>query len=409
MKELTKFFFSSKFAFHKVEELQNLIKIDKEAKSFLELHEFDTKPSGVNSFKRNSVLNLEITLYQQTIVRAISALEVFLIDTFRDVFIINKTPFKDDSKFHQFSQSHILSLKSTSELFNYIINKECRNLSQGGFSEIIKAYKKKLKIDLLHIAPGKQKMIEYHEIRHLIVHKLGRTDIQFRNKYNAKDKAGISINNEYCVNCLKDISNFAKQTHSFITKKLNEEIITDVKNTSVERKIKYIVEIIENFPTLDFLNPDYEFWVNDEFEVLKNILIDKKSLDDNKIELFLGGTKRQIKAYHKNLKYAKNKQLIKFTINQDNYAPIIGDRIENSQEGINYNKRKPIHIEEETIELIRQLLPEQPWAKGTHKIIADELGLSTKIVTTTIQVLIKRGFFKQQIDGILIENKKLKL
>ena len=401
IKELMKFQNSTKFAFHKAGALRDFIK-EKEHKQYLDNNGFDTKPSGVCSFKNDSILSLERSLNQQTLVRVISTLEIFLVDIFRDIFIITKIPFKDQSKILKFNQSQLLSIKSTSELYNQIINKECRSLSSGGFTEIIKAYKRKLNIDLLHIPPGKQKMIEYHEIRHLIVHKLGRTDSQFRKKYNITNKAGISINDDNLTNCIKDINGFAKLTHELVVNRISELETPIIQQKSFERQVKYNIEILEPESNLDFLDIEFEFWVNDEFEALKNILIDKKVLSKNKFELILSGTNRQIKAYYSYLKYAKRKQVIELNIVEDIREP--NSKNEFGKE----KKRKHIYIEEDTIELIRQQLPEQPWETGIHKKVAENLGLRNAIVYIAIMVLIKRGFFKQQINGILIENEKFK-
>jgi len=421
MKELIKFLNSTKYAFNKVGSLINFAK-NKDHKKYFENNGFDTKPSGICRFKRNSVLILEKTLNQQTLVRAISALEIFLVDLFRDVFIITKIPFKDQSKIHEYSQSQILSIKSTSELFNQIINKECRSLSSGGFNEIIKAYKKRLDIDLLHISPGKQKMIEYHEIRHLIVHKLGRTDSQFRERYKLNNKAGISVDDEYLIICIKDIEGFAEKTHELVAKRICELTTPNLKEHSYERQIKYNIEILNLHSNLDFLNTDFEFWVNnDELEILKNILIDKKTLNENEFEITLAGTKRQIRAYYSHLKYAKNKRNINLTIIEDSLVQnstnevdekkkrkIIEDNgFKNStNESNKQGKRKFIYIEENILELIREQLPEQPWETGIHKKVAKKLGLEDRIVRSAITILISKGFFKYQIAGVLVENRK---
>ena len=397
IKELTKFLNSTKYAFSKTEAFRKFIK-NIAHKNYLENNGFDTKPSGICSFNRNSVLSLGKTLNQQTFVRAISALEIFLIDIFRDVFIITKIPFMDQSKVHQYNQSQLLSFKSTSELFNQIINKECRNLSSGGFNEIVKAYKKRLDIDLFHISPGKQKMTEYHEIRHLIVHKLGRTDSQFRKKYNLNNKAGISLDDDYLFISIKDIKDFAEKTHQSVLNRINELNTTTFQQPSYERLVKYNVKILNTNSNLDFLSDDFEFWVNDEFEVLKNILIGKKELDKNEFEMILAGTKRQIRAYYSHLKFAKKNQNIKIKIFDDN-------RVQNQTKELKKNKKaKSIKIEDKILELIRQELPEQPWDTGVHKKVAEKLGFKNRVVYAAIKMLINKEVFKQQIDGVVIEN-----
>jgi len=399
IKELRKFLNSSIYAFNKVGELKKFIK-NKNHKQFLDDNGFNAKPSGVCSFNKNSISSLEKTLNQQTLVRAISALEVFLVDVFRDIFIITKVPFKDQNKVHYFNQAQLLSLKSISDLFNVIINKECRNLSSGGFAEIIKTFKKKLNIDLLNIPPGKQKMIEYHEIRHLIIHKLGRTDTHFRNKYNITNKVGISLDDNYLKTFLKDINGFAERTNELVIKKINELSISNIQQSSLEQKVKYNIQILQSEPILEFLNTDFEFWVNDEFEILKNILVDKIIVSEKELDIILAGSHRQIKAYYSHLKYAKKKQLINLKMVEN--IEFLHDDVRQRRK----RKRKLIHIDDETLELIRINLPEQPWETGIHKKVAEKLGLTNKVVSVAIRILIVKEIFKQQINGIIKDNEK---
>ncbi len=395
MDDLVKLQYASKFAFHKVGAFRNFIKIKKN-KRYLDDNGFDTKPSGISSFDKKNILKLEKMLNQQTFVRTISALEMFLVDIFRDIFIKTKTPFKDQSKILKLNHSQLLSTKNISELNNQIINKVCRDLSSIGFSEIIKAYKKMLLIDLLHILPGKQKMVEYHEIRHLIVHKLGRTDSQFRIKYKMSNKAGISINDDYLKNFIKDINDFANQVHELVMIRLNDLLSSNIQRLPFERKVIYRIDVLESNSNLNFLNAEFEFWFNDELELLKNILIDKKTLSENEFELELAGTYRQIKAYSSCLKHAKKNKIINLII------------VENICNGYNTNelgikKLKSKYIEEDTLELIKRKLPKQPWQIGIHKKIAEEIGLKNSVVNFAIKILIKKGFFKQQINGKLIK------
>lgn len=46
-------------------------------------------------------------------------------------------------------------------------------------------------------------MQEYHDRRHLLVHRLGETDSQYRKKYNANTKS-ISISDDYIIGCMED-------------------------------------------------------------------------------------------------------------------------------------------------------------------------------------------------------------
>lgn len=58
-------------------------------------------------------------------------------------------------------------------------------------------------------------------------------------------------------------------------------------------------------------------------------------------------------------------------------------------------------LSEEVIEDVRHELPDQPWPKGIHEVIATELGISQQVVKKAINQLILRGIFKDQFRGVL--------
>jgi hypothetical protein len=66
-----------------------------------------------------------------------------------------------------------------------------------------------------------------------------------------------------------------------------------------------------------------------------------------------------------------------------------------------YSAENKLVIDEELLEKIKIELPDQPWQKGVHKIVAEKLSLPLPIVRNHISELIRRGIFKPQIDGVL--------
>jgi hypothetical protein len=56
---------------------------------------------------------------------------------------------------------------------------------------------------------------------------------------------------------------------------------------------------------------------------------------------------------------------------------------------------------EEFKNAIVDLLPEQPWPKNIHKLIAAKLSVSNRKVTAAINELVKEGRFMPQIDGVV--------
>ena len=58
-------------------------------------------------------------------------------------------------------------------------------------------------------------------------------------------------------------------------------------------------------------------------------------------------------------------------------------------------------LSEEIIERVKSSMPPQPWETGSHRTVAEQLNLHPAVVSAAIQILIKRGVFMVQVDGVL--------
>jgi hypothetical protein len=207
LEALKKFHISVDYAFNKTENLEDIEDhstvslIIQNSQSIVERPiTFGLK--GKHAFTRRRALN------EVVYVRVISILEVYLTDSLLDIFAESKTPFKSKNEF-KISQSELLSI-SQEDLFDRVISKECRKLSSGGFDIIVKYYKKNFHIDVSIMSPGLRKMQEYHDKRHLLVHRLGSTDEKYRRKYSTEELK-IKIDNEYLDQAFSDIYSFVKE------------------------------------------------------------------------------------------------------------------------------------------------------------------------------------------------------
>lgn len=59
-------------------------------------------------------------------------------------------------------------------------------------------------------------------------------------------------------------------------------------------------------------------------------------------------------------------------------------------------------ITDDFLDIVKQELPAQPWPAGVHKTIAAQLGCSNSKVYRSIDLLIEKGYFKEQIDGVIL-------
>lgn len=350
-------------------------------------------------YKKSGKVEIRKNLCEIVFVRVVSALEVFLVDLVRDAFLESKEPFKKQDIISQFSQAELLSFKSTTEISSKIINKECRKLSSGGFGDIMKYYKKYFDIDIVAFAPGKSKMEEYHDRRHLLVHRLGKTDQQYRQKYNTT-KQGISIDDIYLFECISDFNSFAEMVNNQMNYQLiNQFNYKSIKQKTFERKVLFQIEILQPI-TLECIDPSFEFWANDEFSNFNDILDTKKDIEENKTEFIISGSFKQIKSYLKILRRLEKQKQIKL------YEKDI--KLEEGKEK-KKNADKRVFatriLDEDILNQIQNKLPMQPWTTGIHKVIATELNVPNKLVSIAIQQLISRGIFKNQVNGQIIEEK----
>lgn len=389
--ELESFYKTSSFSIQKIFEIykhEKKTKAKDNDNSILLL----TMPSF---YKKNGqfVLNQQYFLRELILVRLISALEVYLIDNIKYIAANNIFIFKTE-EIISFTVSEIISFNNIAEIYEKLITRDCRKLSSGGYKKIIAYYNSKFKQNLSSIYPGLKVMEEYHDRRHLFVHRLGKTDEYYRKKYNLV-RAGLSIDEKYLLKAFDDIKLYTqeidKNTKTLIDNKPNPKSSKNEK--LIVFKFKYKVELP------DFLNAEFLFWHNDKLVSAKDIIKSFTVLDDNVVEVVLFGETPKVSAFYKNAKnhIAANKDFSSFQIIQQ----------------VNYDlqKKKPetfrtpkiIFIDEDTIDKVKSLLPEQPWRIDVHREVAEKLELDNKIVKRSIRELIKRGIFKNQRDGQIIE------
>jgi hypothetical protein len=122
------------------------------------------------------------------LIRLVACIEAFLIEAIRNVFAVDKKPFKIRSRKHEFTQDQLLNLGSLRELESLIIEKECRKLSSGGYSAISDFFSKKLSVPLDKISAGSIRIEFYFDTRNVLIHRLGSIDRQYRQKYHIKQK-----------------------------------------------------------------------------------------------------------------------------------------------------------------------------------------------------------------------------
>ncbi|WP_326982268.1 hypothetical protein VUJ46_19030 [Chryseobacterium sp. MYb264] len=244
-------------------------------------------------------------LREITLIRAISALEVLLIELIREIFLHKKYLFHTGQKI-EFSYGELLASDSISNIWSKVVNKECRKLQNQGFKEITKYYRNSFLIDFNSSKTSTFKIQYIHDIRHLLVHRLGKTDAHFRHTYNSQNKT-IVLSEDFFYESLLDIINFGKFV-SFSVDKLiaspNSFKIGNKNDTISTIEVKILDELSEKI-----FQSDFSFISGENFHLLGDI-VNKIEKDDAELKINLCGPKLVVRDYIKILKvYQKNQQI----------------------------------------------------------------------------------------------------
>lgn len=178
---------------------------------YKDFHIIDSTAYGLErKYKKNYVDFLE----EMTLIRIISILESFLLNVIRTSFYHDKTCFYEPKQSIEFQVSEFLS-KDMNELEEKFIEDKVGNLHRQGFNEVKKYYKKTFNIDFTNFNTSIllknyniKDIHKIHDTRHLLVHRLGRTDKKFNNTYNYTGKS-IQLSEEDVIIYLQIIDDFA--------------------------------------------------------------------------------------------------------------------------------------------------------------------------------------------------------
>lgn len=381
LKSLKFFYDSTCLSYQRVREVLDVRNRNREIDNLLTYEGVKWSRRQKNVRKEVAKNRTETFLRELILVRVISALEIYLVDIVRDIFLVTKAPFMDKSVRIEFSQEELIANNSPTSIYSKIINRETRRLTSGGFNEFIKYYKKRFSIDLSSIEPGYKVMNEYHDRRNILVHRLGYTDESYRRKYNSSQKK-VAVDPEYISGLLDDIDRFSSQVAGKV-----ESFISEHDFDGISHKSKLVADIHflkEKVPAC--LQPNFQFWADDEYVVMTDLLTETSPAEDGRTRYYFSGSDRALNHLKRKLK--KEQKNLNISII---YAV---DRVR--------EERKRKSIPNHQIDAIKNELPDQPWPRGIHKEVARKLGLSNGLVSAAIDILITRGIFKDQIDGEIV-------
>ena len=262
--------------------------------------EMVTLPDGSGEIRAHAIvgkLKTQAPKYFRELLftRIISTLEVYLIELIREVGEISpeKLNFEKDITY---KWNQINNTESLERLRGDFIDKECRALSSGGLDEIVKFYSKVLDLDFSSYEPGLNKLKEFHDRRHMLIHRLGKTDEHYKHKYNTDEKI-LTITEDYINEVIDSLEKFAGNLNKKSLKRVFGELNIGEGVASFNFFV-FETQDTENLPKI--FNPDYKFNHGDEKILLKQIQL-KLRVRKGKIQIIIGGEKEILKSYRKSI------------------------------------------------------------------------------------------------------------
>lgn len=308
------------------------------------------------------------TLRETIFVRLVSALEVFLTDVVREVYAARHDLLESDTHI-ELSYRYLSSVRSTSDLITFLVDRDCRALTSGGFKKATTYYKGKLGIDIAGFSHFKA-LSEIHERRHLLVHRLGYTDEQYRHLYGG-DAHRVSIDESFLLESIKTVREFSAdvvtRADSIISAKPAARIQKGLNEVSMELELR-------SHKADQMTSPDYSFLYNERYYSLRDMLVER-SVSGTRVALRLRGEKKVIRVFLRKIKgLATAKELIIMTPSKTTNAKELSDT---------------------TVERVRQALPSGPWDRSAAKAVAKATGLKWRTVEAAIRHLQLSGIVPQ--------------
>lgn len=293
-------------------------------------------------------------LRETLFVRVISALEVFLIATVREVFVARRDLFHTEQRI-EFSVGELLSADSVVDLWNRMIARELRKLQNQGFGDVVKYYRTRLGIEVGPSPVPLGYIEELHMRRHLLVHRLGRTDEQYRDRYNTAAKS-VTIREEELAACFDRCHEFAAFVYSQAMERVRDSP-SRIATARPEMRVELLLELQSG--ARDVAAREFIFQVVEHIVQLGDILESRQGEGD-KTRLIVAGSRTSVRGYLKELRRRRDAQEV--TLHEVT-ARRWGARA-----------TFPAGV----LRDIAAKLPARPWPVGIHKSVALEFGLSKR-------------------------------
>jgi len=336
------------------------IKFDPQKKIYRDDIEEEMYLISGNAYELRNCFNkrFQRNIREVLLVRLISLLEVYLVETVKEIFINRKDLFHLNKKI-DFNYNELLASKNITNLWTKLISKESRNLQNQGFIEIKKYFYKNFSIDFNNFE--EISLIEkYHDIRHILVHRLGKYDQQFQHKYQTTERT-VNIKDDEFNKFIEILSKKSKFINDHVSLLINN------KNHSKcsDHEIYNLKICILDDDAYNYIDNDFCFFKDEKLNRLRDILL-QKSMEDNYVTFKLSSSNTVLKEYRRIIKGCEKKGLLKI---------------------IKSTNKAKVEVSETIKEQVKSELPSKPYPVDIHKTIAKKLSISNSITYQAISDL----------------------
>jgi len=320
---------------------------------------------NVGHFRQLVTKQLPRILRETVFVRLLSAFEVFITDLVREIYL-SRPDLLRRKEHIEISYSYIVSLRSISELISRLVNRDCRALTSGGFREYEKYFQSKFQIRFSEL-PGYTQLQEINDRRHLLVHRLGLTDEQYRHAYNYNKKKA-PIDESYLTAAFGTVRQFSDGLSEIAT--LIAAHVMSATSPSDGRIVTLALQL-QNLSTNATLrtSPDFRFLYNEKFYILSDFIV-SHAIQDGQVDLVLKGPVDVLRVYARKVNALARK-------NELTIASL--------------EREEVVSISQELLEQVRAKLGQYPLSLDIHKNIAKELGIKERLAYLAIGQITKSG------------------
>lgn len=309
-------------------------------------------------FDKRMSSDLPQYLRETIFIRLISVLEIFFVDIIKELFVSRKDLFKTEERI-EFSQGQLLSFNSISSLHTNLINNECRKIQNQGISRVSDYFKKRFNIDFKLCQIDLKEIVEMHDRRNILVHRMGRADESYKRKYKFEDSR-ITIEKKYIISSFSNIHKLTNFIYVECEKILNTQRDINSKDPRFTVEIIFKTLISGYVPVLD---KDYSYLCGEEIIYLRDIIYRHHYDNIGRIHsIKASGSPFQMKSLINEFESSENNHQIE----------IIKC---NTKEGIKRLKYRDYRFSYSMLRKIDDMLPSGKLPIDIHKSIAKKCGI----------------------------------